>query len=38
LRDCAELLGKLVPVIIALMLDHPQTDWGSACYPVIDAA
>jgi len=28
LRDCAQLLGKLVPAIIALMLDHPETDWG----------
>lgn len=29
------LLGKLVPVIILLMLDNPETLWGDACYPVI---
>lgn len=35
LRDCANLLGKLVPVIILLMLDNPDTLWGDACYPVV---
>lgn len=36
LHDCAQLLGKLVPLIIELMLDHPEIDWGPACYPVVD--
>jgi len=35
LRDCTDLLGKLVPILIELMLDHPRTLWGEACYPVI---
>jgi len=35
LRDCTSLLGKLVPVIIALMMDSPDTLWGDACYPVV---
>lgn len=35
LRDCSNLLGKLVPVIILLMLDNPETLWGDACYPVV---
>lgn len=35
LQDCSGLLGKLVPVIIALMLENPDTLWGSACYPVV---
>lgn len=35
LRDCVSLLGKLVPLIIELMLDNPNTLWGDACYPVI---
>ncbi len=35
LRDCANLLGKLVPIIILLMLDNPGTLWGDACYPVV---
>ena len=35
LRDCANLLGKLVPLVILLMLDNPRTLWGDACYPVV---
>ena len=35
LRDCGSLLGKLVPLIIELMLDNPDTLWGDACYPVV---
>lgn len=37
-RDCANLLGKLVPVIIEIMLEHPQMDWGAATYPVVNMA
>jgi hypothetical protein len=37
LRDCADFLGKLVPYIIELMLDNPNTLWGDACYPVIES-
>lgn len=36
LKDCANLLGKLTPVIISLMMAHPQTLWGDACYPVVE--
>ena len=36
LRDCTNLLGKLVPLIIELMMDNPDTLWGNACYPVVD--
>lgn len=35
LRDCCNLLGKLVPLIIQIMLDNPDTLWGDANYPVI---
>jgi hypothetical protein len=28
-------MGKLVPVVIEIMLDHPETLWGDACYPVV---
>ena len=35
LRDCTELLGKLVPILIFLMLENPRTLWGTACYPVV---
>jgi len=36
LRDCASLLGKLVPLVIELMMDNPDTLWGDACYPVVE--
>ncbi|EJY6446761.1 hypothetical protein OGT34_004818 [Salmonella enterica] len=35
LKDCTSLLGKLVPVVIALMMSHPEALWGNACYPVV---
>ena len=35
MRDCTRLLGKLVPVIIALMMDNPNALWGDAVYPVV---
>jgi len=36
LRDCTRLMAKLVPLVIEIMLDHPETLWGDACYPVVD--
>lgn len=36
LKDCVNLLSKLVPVVIDLMLSNPDTLWGDACYPVVD--
>ena len=35
LKDATSFLGKLVPFIIELMLDNPQTIWGDAVYPPI---
>ena len=35
LRDCCRFLGKLVPLIIVIMMDHPNALWGEACYPVV---
>jgi hypothetical protein len=35
LRDCANLMRKLVPIVIEVMMDHPETLWGDACYPVV---
>lgn len=35
LRDSTSLLAKLVPLIISLMMDHPETIWGDAVYPVV---
>jgi lipid-A-disaccharide synthase-like uncharacterized protein len=36
-RDGVNLLGQLVPLVIELMLDHPDTLWGDALYPVVEA-
>ena len=36
LHDGRELLGKLIPLMIHLMLENPRTLWGDACYPVVD--
>lgn len=36
MRDCTNLLSKLVPLIIELMMDNPDTLWGDACYPVVE--
>lgn len=35
LRDCVKLLAELVPVVISLMMDNPNTLWGEASFPVI---
>ena len=36
IRDCSNLLGKLVPLVIEIMLDNATTLWGDACYPVVE--
>jgi hypothetical protein len=36
IRDCGNLLGKLVPLVIEIMMDSVNTLWGDACYPVVD--
>ena len=35
MRDCVNLMGKLVPLVIEVMMDHPGTLWGDAVYPVV---
>jgi len=35
-RDGARLLGKIVPAVICIMMDNPDTLWGDACYPVVE--
>jgi hypothetical protein len=35
MRDCVNLMGKLTPLVIEVMMDHPQTLWGDAVYPVV---
>lgn len=36
-QDCTNIMGKLVPVVIDLMMSNPDTIWGEACYPVTTA-
>ena len=36
IRDCVALMSKLVPAILTIMMDHPDTLWGDACYPVVE--
>jgi hypothetical protein len=35
LRDCTKFMSKLTPLVIEVMMDHPGTLWGDACYPVV---
>ena len=37
MRDCVAILGQLVPLVIEIMLDNPNTLWGDACYPVVSS-
>jgi len=36
IRDCNALMAQLVPLVITVMMDHPETLWGDACYPVVE--
>lgn len=35
LRDCTNFMAKLVPLVIEVMMDHPDTLWGQGTYPVV---
>ncbi|HSH84656.1 MAG TPA: hypothetical protein VK979_05805 [Guyparkeria sp.] len=37
-RDCVRLLGQLVPAMIEIMMNNPDTLWGDASYPVVTNA
>ncbi len=34
-KDAVAILGALVPVVIAVMLEHPDADFGEVLYPVV---
>lgn len=36
IRDGANILGDVVPIVIHLMMENAQGVWGEACYPVVD--
>lgn len=35
-RDASQIMSNIVPVIIRLMMEHPDELWGDACYPVVE--
>jgi hypothetical protein len=35
-RDATQIMGKIVPVIIHLMMENSSQVWGTATYPVVD--
>lgn len=35
LRDCSNILMKVMPVVIDLMMENPSVEWGDAFYPLI---
>lgn len=35
LRDGTRILGALLPLVVDLMMDHPDRDWGRPYYPVV---
>lgn len=38
MRDGVSILGTLVPLLIEVMLQHPDHDYGDVLYPVVGAA
>mgnify|MGYP006280689759 CR=1 FL=1 len=36
IRDGANILGDVVPIVIHLMMEHAYSVWGEACYPVVE--
>lgn len=35
LRDCVNVMAQLVPAVIEIMMDNPNTLWGEVSYPVV---
>ena len=35
ITDCSKFMGRLVPLLIEIMMDNPDVDWGQPCYPVV---
>jgi hypothetical protein len=36
IRDGANILGDVVPIVIHLMMENAHGVWGDACYPVVE--
>jgi len=37
IRECCRLMSKIVPTIIEIMMENPDTLWGEEFYPVVGA-
>ena len=37
MRDCCHLMSEIVPSLITIMMENPNTLWGEAYYPVVKA-
>ena len=35
-RDASQIMGKIVPASIHIMMEHPNALWGDASYPVVE--
>lgn len=35
-RDCANIMANLVPIIIEIVMDNPDENWGEVSYPVVN--
>jgi len=35
IADGATIPGTLVPLVIAIMMEHPEQDYGDVLYPVV---
>lgn len=38
IKDGAAILGDVVPLVIEILMDNPDTDWGAPIYPVVEDA
>jgi hypothetical protein len=36
LRDCVRFMERLVPLVIAVLMDTPHEPWGPVAFPVVD--
>jgi hypothetical protein len=35
-RDASQIMGKIVPASVHIMMEHPNALWGDASYPVVE--
>lgn len=35
-RDCTRFMGRFVPLVIEIMMDHPAASWPAPSYPVVE--